>query len=60
MIELKRRARELFLALNCPVSNIRSFLEKLISAWSKFSLKDKYRKTRISSLNSLKSLTIMA
>ncbi|MFP3023287.1 MAG: IS4 family transposase [Wolbachia sp.] len=55
-IELKRRVRELFLTLNCVVSKVQIFLEKLISIWSKFSLKDRYRKTRISTLSALNLL----
>ncbi|OCA06238.1 transposase, IS4 family [Wolbachia endosymbiont of Trichogramma pretiosum] len=56
-IELKRQVRELFLTLNCVVSKIQIFLKKkLASTWSKFSLKDKYRKTRISNLSALNLL----
>ncbi|MFP3033054.1 MAG: IS4 family transposase [Wolbachia sp.] len=55
-IELKRRVRELFLTLNCVVSKVQIFLKKLVSTWSKFSLKDKYRKTRISTLSALNLL----
>lgn len=44
IIEFKKRARELFLALNNAIYDLKIFLAKLILAWSKFSLKDKYRK----------------
>ncbi len=56
-IELKRRVRELFLILNNIVNNLKIFLKKLTIIWSKFSLKDRYRKTRVSTLSSLHSLT---
>ncbi|KLT21943.1 transposase, IS4 family [Wolbachia endosymbiont of Armadillidium vulgare str. wVulC] len=56
-IELKRWVRELFLILNNIVSNLKIFLKKLTVIWSKFSLKDRYRKTRVSTLSSLHSLT---
>ena len=56
LIELKRRSRELLLSLNNSVNQVKDFLEKLVLAFSKFSLKDKHRKTRISTLSSLKLL----
>lgn len=55
-IELKRRIRELFLTLNCVISKLQIFLTKLILTWLKFFLKDKYRKTRISTLTYLNFL----
>lgn len=58
MIELKNRARELFLALNSTVDHLQIFLKKLIWAWSRLSLKDRYRKTRISTLSAVKLLTV--
>ncbi len=57
-IELKRRVRELFLALKNKVNSLKVFLKKLTITWSRFSLKDKYRKTRVSTLTSLNLLTI--
>ncbi|MFP3033656.1 MAG: hypothetical protein ACEY3M_22015, partial [Wolbachia sp.] len=45
-IELKRRVRELFLALKNKVNSLKVFLKKLTITWSRFSLKDKYRKIR--------------
>ncbi len=57
MIEFKNRARELFLALSNTVDHLQVFLEKLIGAWSKLSLKDRYRKSRISTLSAVKLLT---
>ncbi|MBD0391994.1 hypothetical protein IC220_06125 [Wolbachia endosymbiont of Pentalonia nigronervosa] len=39
------------------INDLKTFLKKLITAWSQFSIKDRYRKTRISTLNSLCSLT---
>lgn len=56
-IELKKRVRELFLSLNQPIDYLENFLRGLIFCWSKFCLKDKYRKKRISTLNMLKSMT---
>ncbi len=55
-IELKRRVRELFLALNNKIKGLNIFLKKLTITWSQFSLKDKYRKTRLSTLTSLNLL----
>ncbi|MCZ6919056.1 MAG: hypothetical protein O7C60_01080 [Rickettsia endosymbiont of Ixodes persulcatus] len=46
--------------LCCEEYHLKQFLKKLIIDWEKFSLEDKYRKTRLSSLNTLKLLTIMA
>nr|AGQ80834.1 transposase [Wolbachia endosymbiont of Paederus fuscipes] len=57
-IELKRRVRELFLALNNKTKGLNIFLKKLTITWSQFSLKDKYRETRVSTLTSLNLLTI--
>ncbi|MCA7010101.1 transposase, partial [Wolbachia endosymbiont of Tribolium confusum] len=57
-IELKRRIRELFLAPNNKINSLKAFLKKLTMTWSQFSLKDKYRKTRVSTLTSLNLLTI--
>ena len=59
-IELQKRSRELFLSITGLLNDLKQFLKKLIIDWGKFSLKDKYRKTRLSSLNTLKLLTIMA
>lgn len=59
IIELKNRARELFLALSTTIDNLQVFLKKLIFSWKKYSLKDRYRKTRISTLNSIKSLALI-
>nr|WP_265035778.1 IS4 family transposase [Wolbachia endosymbiont (group A) of Anomoia purmunda] len=57
-IELKRRIRELFLALSSKINNLRIFLKKLTTDWSQFSVKDRYRKTRLSTLSSLNFLTL--
>nr|WP_265036447.1 IS4 family transposase [Wolbachia endosymbiont (group A) of Anomoia purmunda] len=57
-IELKRRIRELFLALSSKINNLRIFLKKLTTDWSQFSVKDRYRKTRVSTLSSLNFLTL--
>ena len=57
IIELRRRSRELFLAIKDNLKVLEIFLLNLVAAWSKFSLKDTHRKKRISSLNSLKLLT---
>ncbi|MCZ6908542.1 MAG: IS4 family transposase, partial [Rickettsia endosymbiont of Ixodes persulcatus] len=59
-IELQKRSRELFLSITGLLNDLKQFLKKLIIDWGKFSLKDKYCKTRLSSLNTLKLLTIMA
>lgn len=57
-IEFKRRVRGLLLALNNKINNLKIFLKKLTKTWSQFSLKDKYRRTRVSTLTSLNLLTI--
>ncbi|URG41005.1 IS4 family transposase [Wolbachia endosymbiont of Ostrinia scapulalis] len=56
-IELKRRVRELFLVLT-KINSLKAFLKKLTITWSLFSLKDKRRRTRVSTLTSLNLLTI--
>ncbi len=58
VLELKKRSREMFLILNQNLKNLQNFLEKLVLDWSKFCLKDRYRKTRLSSLNMLRSIDI--
>lgn len=58
MIELKNRAREFFLALGKNLCNLQNFIKKITFSWSIFSLKDRHRKKRISTLNSLKLLTV--
>lgn len=57
-IELRKRSRELFLSIIGRLHDLEQFLTKLIINWEKFPLKDKYRKTRLSTLNTLKLLTI--
>lgn len=57
LLELKRRARELLLALNVSLGNLEDFLKNLVTAWSKFSLKDRHRKNRLSTLEKLRLLT---
>lgn len=56
--ELKKRGRELFLTLTQGIKTLKDFLKKLVLDWSKFCLKDSCRKTRISSLNMLRSIPI--
>lgn len=51
IIEFKNQSRELFLLLNTLIYKIKIFIEKLIMAWSKFSIKDTHRKKRISTLS---------
>jgi len=58
LVELKKRARELFLTLNQKFNHLQDFLKKLLVDWSKFCLKDRYRKTRVSTLNMLKSIAV--
>lgn len=60
LIELQKRSRELFLNISKSRNHLEQFLNKLIIDWARFSLKDKYRKTRLSSLNTLKLLTVIA
>jgi len=51
LLELKKRGRELFLTINQKLENLQNFIKKLVLDWSKFCVKDRYRKTRLSSLN---------
>lgn len=60
VIELKRRVRELFLALKNSIFKIKIFLKNFVMAWSKFSLKDTHRKIRISTLNKINTLVASA
>ncbi len=60
LILLQQRARELFLVLSQAAKNIQGFIKKLISDWQEFCQKDRYRKTRMSSLNMLQLLEVGA
>ena len=53
-LEFKRRIRELILTLKKSVNRVNFFFRNLLVAWSKFCLKDKYKKAKISTLASLK------
>lgn len=57
-IELKKRSKELFVVLNNRLGDLYFFLQKLVLNWSIFCLKDKYRKTRISTLNRIKEIAM--
>jgi hypothetical protein len=57
ILELQRRCRDLFLAIKIDIKAIENFLRALVNSWTKFSLKDKKRKKRVSTLSSLKLLT---
>jgi hypothetical protein len=57
ILEFKNRAREFFLALRKTTLNLQVFLKKLAAGWSIFSLKDRYRKKRKSTLVSLNLIT---
>lgn len=59
LIEFKKRSRELFLVLNKSLDYLQNFLLRLIRSCSKYCLKDKYRKQRISTLYMLKSLSVI-
>ena len=50
---LKCRSLEIFLALRIEAHNLGILLENIIAAWSRFCLKDVYRKKRLSTLKSL-------
>ena len=52
-LELKRRIRELTFALKKSLNELKKFFQNLLIAWSKFCLKDKYRKIRKSTFASL-------
>ena len=58
LLELKKRGRELFLTLTQGLEALQNFLKKLVLDWSKFCLKDRRRKTRLSTLNMLRSITV--
>ena len=53
-LEFKRRIRELSLILKKSINRLKIFFQNLPRAWSKFCLKDKYKKTNKSTLTSLK------
>lgn len=58
LIELRNRSRELFLVILKSIDDIQVFLTRLVTDWCKFCLKDRYRKTKISSLTLLKKITV--
>jgi hypothetical protein len=43
---LKLRGEEIFLALRAGARNLGSLLKNIMDSWSRFCLKDKYRKKR--------------
>lgn len=53
-LDFKSRAGGLFLVLQEKTANLRHFIMTFLNSWQRFSLKDRYRKTRLSTLNSLK------
>jgi hypothetical protein len=55
-LELKRRARELYLSLNKKIHFIKLFLENIIISWKKLALKDKYRKNTYSTFGLINSI----
>jgi hypothetical protein len=57
ILELQRRARELFFTVSMKVNKITNFLKKMFLSWEKFCIKDIGRKNRISTLTSIKLLT---
>jgi hypothetical protein len=58
ILEFKRCARELFLALNTSIQAVKKFLKNIIIIYEKFCFKDKSRKKRKSTLSTLKLLTV--
>jgi hypothetical protein len=54
----KNHSRELFLALSKKAKYLRLLIKNILTSWSVFSLKDRYRKSRLSTLNSLNILPI--
>lgn len=60
LIEFKNRSRELFYIINRPLTKLYHFLRNLTLSWSKFCLKDRKRKKRISTLSTLRSITVMS
>jgi len=57
-LEFRRRIKELSLALKKSINKLKNFFKDLRIAWSNFCLKDKYRKTKKSTLYSLKLINI--
>jgi hypothetical protein len=53
----KIRGIEIFLALRTGVDNLRTLLQNIINSWKQFCLKDKHRKKRPSTLNSLATIS---
>lgn len=56
-IHFKSHSRELFLALRQKAKNLRLLIKNILTSWSRFSLKDKYRKSRLSTFNTLNLIT---
>ena len=53
MLSLKNHARELFNILRQDCEKIAEFFATMIKSWQIFAIKDRYRKKRISTLQSL-------
>lgn len=58
LVEFKKRSRELFVILDKTLNGLLIFFKKLVVDWSIFCLKDRYRKTRISTLNRIKEIAL--
>lgn len=57
-LEFKRRVQELTFAFKKSINKLNKFFKNLRLAWSNFCLKDKYRKTKKSTLSSLKLINL--
>lgn len=58
--QFKIRSWEFFLALRQEANNLGGLIKNIINSWRRFSLKDKYRKSRISTLSTLKLIPNLA
>ncbi len=56
-LEFKRRVPELTLTFKKSINKLKNFFKNLRIAWVNFCLKDKYRKTKKSTLSSLKLIS---
>jgi len=57
-IFFKKYIRELHWLVGQPLNKLKCFLKKLITVWTKFALKDKCSKNKISTLETIKLLTV--
>ena len=57
---LKTRTHELHLQLRQGATHLADFLKNILLSWTRFCVKDKYRKSRLSTFKSLTLLSVGA